>query len=199
MPEWLIGAVLKTVVRASVPRVRIPIPPPFKVTLWWLFVLGFEPAFAYANTFTFFQDIWSEVFSVIARAKARNNPAFVDFLWPEMYWAKMSEMSSLGNQNVRIFALFVQKLHSKVGLTLVNQKQIGRLKSTLLASKKSFLFYLLDKGVQPCRQKVAPAYPKNSFKVVSFGSTPSPYIIIVSFSSITPIFFLSLKLSFMSI
>ena len=29
MPEWLIGAVLKTVVRASVPRVRIPIPPPF--------------------------------------------------------------------------------------------------------------------------------------------------------------------------
>lgn len=30
MPEWLIGAVLKTVVRASVPRVRIPIPPPFK-------------------------------------------------------------------------------------------------------------------------------------------------------------------------
>ena len=29
MPERLIGAVLKTVVRASVPRVRIPIPPPF--------------------------------------------------------------------------------------------------------------------------------------------------------------------------
>ena len=39
MPEWLIGAVLKTVVRASVPRVRIPIPPPFKVTLGWLFCL----------------------------------------------------------------------------------------------------------------------------------------------------------------
>ena len=33
MPEWLIGAVLKTVVRASVPRVRIPIPPPFKTEL----------------------------------------------------------------------------------------------------------------------------------------------------------------------
>ena len=30
MPERLIGAVLKTVVRASVPWVRIPPPPPFK-------------------------------------------------------------------------------------------------------------------------------------------------------------------------
>ncbi len=30
MPEWLIGAVLKTVVPSRVPRVRIPIPPPFK-------------------------------------------------------------------------------------------------------------------------------------------------------------------------
>jgi hypothetical protein len=27
---------------------------------------------------TFFQDIWSEVLSVIARAKARSNPAFAD-------------------------------------------------------------------------------------------------------------------------
>ena len=27
MPEWLIGAVLKTVVPSRVPRVRIPIPP----------------------------------------------------------------------------------------------------------------------------------------------------------------------------
>ncbi len=30
VPERLIGAVLKTVVRASVPWVRIPPPPPFK-------------------------------------------------------------------------------------------------------------------------------------------------------------------------
>ncbi len=29
MPEWLIGAVLKPVVPSRVPRVRIPIPPPF--------------------------------------------------------------------------------------------------------------------------------------------------------------------------
>ena len=50
MPEWLIGAVLKTVVRASVPRVRIPIPPPFKVTYRWLFCyLGIRIAFAIAN------------------------------------------------------------------------------------------------------------------------------------------------------
>ena len=33
MPEWLIGAVLKTVVPSRVPRVRIPIPPPFKTIL----------------------------------------------------------------------------------------------------------------------------------------------------------------------
>ena len=33
MPEWLIGAVLKTVVRASVPWVRIPPPPPFKTLI----------------------------------------------------------------------------------------------------------------------------------------------------------------------
>ena len=30
MPEWLIGAVLKTVEHASVPWVRIPLPPNFK-------------------------------------------------------------------------------------------------------------------------------------------------------------------------
>ena len=30
MPEWLIGAVLKTVERASVPWVRIPLPPNLK-------------------------------------------------------------------------------------------------------------------------------------------------------------------------
>ena len=32
MPERLIGAVLKTVVRSRVPWVRIPPPPPFKAT-----------------------------------------------------------------------------------------------------------------------------------------------------------------------
>ena len=37
VPERLIGAVLKTVVRASVPWVRIPPPPPFRKSLKRLF------------------------------------------------------------------------------------------------------------------------------------------------------------------
>ena len=37
MPEWLNGAVSKTVVRASVPRVRIPLSPP-EITLVLLFL-----------------------------------------------------------------------------------------------------------------------------------------------------------------
>ena len=39
----MIGAVLKTVVRASVPWVRIPPPPPFKKSLKRLFFSAFPP------------------------------------------------------------------------------------------------------------------------------------------------------------
>ena len=56
---------------------------------------------------TFFQEFWSEGFYVIARAKARSNPAFTDLKRSEVGWFKMSEMSDLGNQIVRLFALFV--------------------------------------------------------------------------------------------
>ena len=41
VPERLIGAVLKTVVRASVPWVRIPPPPPFKPPVKGGFFSGF--------------------------------------------------------------------------------------------------------------------------------------------------------------
>ena len=42
VPERLIGAVLKTVERASVPWVRIPPPPNLKATLKGGFLVGFE-------------------------------------------------------------------------------------------------------------------------------------------------------------
>lgn len=41
MPERLIGAVLKTVVRSRVPWVRIPPPPPFRKSLKRLFFSAF--------------------------------------------------------------------------------------------------------------------------------------------------------------
>ena len=41
VPERLIGAVLKTVVRSRVPWVRIPPPPPFKATYQGGFFSGF--------------------------------------------------------------------------------------------------------------------------------------------------------------
>jgi len=47
------------------------------------------------------------VFSVIARAKARSNPAFTDLVRSEVVWVEMSEMSDFGNKIVRSFALFV--------------------------------------------------------------------------------------------
>ena len=43
VPERLIGAVLKTVVRASVPWVRIPPPPPFKSRKGLFCWVGWEP------------------------------------------------------------------------------------------------------------------------------------------------------------
>ena len=42
VPERLIGAVLKTVERASVPWVRIPPPPNLKATYQGGFLVGFE-------------------------------------------------------------------------------------------------------------------------------------------------------------
>ena len=42
VPERLIGAVLKTVERASVPWVRIPPPPNLKATFQGGFLVGFE-------------------------------------------------------------------------------------------------------------------------------------------------------------
>ena len=43
MPEWLIGAVLKTVEHASVPWVRIPLPPNFKRALKGSFLVRLRP------------------------------------------------------------------------------------------------------------------------------------------------------------
>ena len=54
-----------------------------------------------------FQDIWAEGFYVIARAKARSNPAFGDLLRSKFDRVKKSEMSGFCNKNVRLFALFV--------------------------------------------------------------------------------------------
>ena len=39
----------------------------------------------------FFCPFWSEVFSVITRAKARSNPAFADFKQSEVYKIKLDE------------------------------------------------------------------------------------------------------------
>ena len=70
---------------------------------------------------TFFQDIWSEGLHVIARAKARSNPAFANFTRSEIGWGEMSEMSDFGNKKSVYLHFSSQYLHSKVGLTKVNQ------------------------------------------------------------------------------
>lgn len=49
VPERLIGAVLKTVERASVPWVRIPPPPNFKKSLKRLFLVRFWHVFKLKN------------------------------------------------------------------------------------------------------------------------------------------------------
>lgn len=54
MPEWLIGAVLKTVEHASVPWVRIPVPPIFifiKLVNDVLFLIYFQINSKCDNTF----------------------------------------------------------------------------------------------------------------------------------------------------
>ena len=48
VPERLIGAVLKTVERASVPWVRIPPPPNLKATYQGGFLVGFECNLTYS-------------------------------------------------------------------------------------------------------------------------------------------------------
>lgn len=65
MPERLIGAVLKTVVRFRVPWVRIPPPPPFKKPAY----SGFFVCILTSGLGIVYQDIWCE--SIMAQVKIR--------------------------------------------------------------------------------------------------------------------------------
>jgi len=109
-------------------------------------------------------------FLVIARAKARSNPAFADLKRSEVVWVEMSESgffaesggllskeqcscrqnpktrltqkiqdSPISVTKMSIYLHFLsQYLYSNVGLTLVNQYQIGRLNSKLLLKVKNW-------------------------------------------------------------
>ena len=107
MPEWFIGPVLKTVVRASVPWVRIPPLPPFKRAckgsfLMYLYCFTVLFHYIYKVNFLDTKKLYNEAIHIINKAIKNKPDKLVAYQIAKILYDKINNINMVHKMQISI-------------------------------------------------------------------------------------------------